>query len=73
MQTDMHTAEPLVPESNSLEFEIAIEKLKSHKLPGNDQTPGELLKSEGKMIHYEIHTLVNSVSNKEKMSNEWKE
>jgi hypothetical protein len=30
-QTDMHTAEPLVPEPNSFEAEIGIEKLKRYK------------------------------------------
>jgi hypothetical protein len=31
----MHTAEPLVPESSSFKFEIAIEKLKRYKSPSN--------------------------------------
>ena len=35
-QTQTHTAEPLVPESNAFEVDLAIEKLKSHKSPGND-------------------------------------
>jgi hypothetical protein len=30
-QAGIHTAEPLVPEPNALEIELAIEKLKSHK------------------------------------------
>jgi hypothetical protein len=33
-QTEIHTAEPLVPEPSALEVELAIEKLKSHKSPG---------------------------------------
>jgi len=51
MQTNLHTAEPLVPDPSALEFEIAIEKLKRRKLPGNDQTPEELFKAEGRKIH----------------------
>ena len=43
-QTEIHTAEPLVLESSASEFELAIEKLKSHKSPGNDQIPAELTK-----------------------------
>ena len=39
-----YTAEPLVPEPSALEAELAIEKLKSHKSPGIDQIPAELLK-----------------------------
>jgi hypothetical protein len=36
-QTEIHTAEPLVPEPSAFEVELAIEKLKSHKSPGIDQ------------------------------------
>jgi hypothetical protein len=35
-QTEMHTAEPLVPESSSVETEVATEKLKIYKSPGTD-------------------------------------
>jgi len=42
-QTEIHTAEPLVPEPSAFEFELAIEKLKSHKSPGIDQIPAELI------------------------------
>jgi hypothetical protein len=38
-QTEVHTAEPLVPEPSAFEVEMAIEKLKSHKSQGIDQTP----------------------------------
>ena len=34
-QAEIHTAEPVVPEPSAFEFEIAIGKLKSHKLPGS--------------------------------------
>ena len=40
--TEIHTAEPLVPEPSAFEVELAIEKLKSHKSPGIDQIPAEL-------------------------------
>jgi hypothetical protein len=36
-QTEIHTAEPLVPEPSASEVEMAIEKLKRHKSPGIDQ------------------------------------
>ena len=42
-QAKIHTAEPLVPEPSALEVELAIEKLKSHKSPGSDQLPAELI------------------------------
>ena len=43
-QTEIHTAEPLVLDPSSSEIELAIEKLKSRKLPGIDQIPAELFK-----------------------------
>jgi len=44
-QAEIHTAEPLVPEPSALEVELAIKKLKSHKSPGIDQIPAELIKA----------------------------
>jgi hypothetical protein len=44
-QAQIHTAEPLVPEPSAFEVELAIEKLKSHKSPGIDQIPAELIKA----------------------------
>jgi len=46
-QTEIHTAEPLVPEPSVCEVELAIDKLKSHKSPGIDQIPAELIKVGG--------------------------
>jgi len=42
-QTEIHTAEPLVPEPSTFEVELTIEKLKSHKFPGIGQIPAELI------------------------------
>jgi hypothetical protein len=47
-QTEIHTAEPLVPELSASEVVMAIEKLKRHKLPGIDQIPAEFIKAEVK-------------------------
>jgi len=38
-QAEIHTVEPLEPEPNAFEFELAIGKLKNHKSPGIDQIP----------------------------------
>jgi len=46
-QAEKHRAEPLVPEPNAFEVEMAIEKLKRHKSPGTDQIPAELIKARG--------------------------
>jgi hypothetical protein len=64
-KTEIHTAEPLVPEPSDSEVEMAIEKLKSHKSPGIDQIPAELIKAGGGTIRSEIHKLINSIWNKE--------
>jgi hypothetical protein len=42
-QAEIHRAKPLVPELRAFEFELAIEKLKSHKSPGIDQIPVKLI------------------------------
>jgi len=44
-QAETHTTEPLVPEPSAAEFELAIDKLKSHKSPRIDQIPAELIKA----------------------------
>jgi hypothetical protein len=54
-QTEIHTAEPLVPEPSTFEYEMAIEKLKRHKPPGIDQIPAELIKAGGRTIRSDIH------------------
>ena len=56
-QPEIHTAEPLVPEPSVAEFELVIEKLNSHKSPGIDQIPVELIKARGRTICLEIHKL----------------
>jgi predicted site-specific integrase-resolvase len=49
-RTEIHTAQPMVPELSAFEVEMAIEKLKRHKSPGIDQIPAELIKAEGRTI-----------------------
>jgi hypothetical protein len=45
-QTEIHTAEPLVPEQSAFEVELANGKLKeSNKSPGINQIPAELVKA----------------------------
>jgi hypothetical protein len=44
-QTEIQTAEPLVPQPSALEVEMAIVKLKRHKSPYIDQSSAELIKS----------------------------
>jgi len=56
-----------VPEPSAYEFELAIGNLKSHKLPGIDKILAELSKAGGRTIRSEIHKLIISILNKEKL------
>jgi len=71
-QAEIHTAEPLVPEPSAAEFELAIDKLKSHKSPSIDQIPAELIKAGGRTICLDIHKLITSIWKKEELPEEWK-
>ena len=62
-----------MPDPCDLEFEVVIEKVKSHKSLGIDQIPAELIKAGGRKICYEIHKLIISILNKEELPVEWKE
>jgi hypothetical protein len=72
-QTEVHTAEPLMPEPSAFEVEMAIEKLKRHKSPDIDQIPAQIIKAGGRIIRSEIHKLIISIWNKEELPEEWKE
>ena len=73
-QAEIYTAEPLVPDPSDSEFELAIDKLKSHKSPGIDQIPAELIKVEGsRTMCLEILKLITSMWKKEKLPEKWKQ
>ena len=69
-QAEIHTAEPLLPEPSAFEFELNIGKLKSHKSPGIDEIPTELIKAGGGTICGGIHKLITSIWKKEKLPEE---
>ena len=52
---------------------MAIEQLKRHKSPGIDQIPAESIKARGRKIRSEITKFINSIWNKKKFPEEWKE
>jgi hypothetical protein len=60
-----------VPEPSAFEVEMDTEKLQRHKSLGFDQILGELITEQGRIIHSEIHILINSISNKEELPEEW--
>jgi len=69
-QAEIHTAEPLVPQPSAYEVELAIDKIKSHKSPGIDQIPAELIKTGGRTICLEIHKLITYIWKKVKLPEE---
>jgi len=60
-QTEVHTAELLIPEPSSFEVEIPVEKLKVYKLPGTDQILAELIQTGDDTLCSEINKLSNSI------------
>ena len=72
-QAEIHTTEPLLPETSAFEVELAIEEIKSNKSPGIDQIPAELIKAGVRTICYVIHKLIISMWNKEELPEEWKD
>jgi hypothetical protein len=60
-QTEVHTAEPLVPGPSRLEVEIAISKLEKYISPGSDEISAKLIQVGDEMLLSAIHKLINSV------------
>jgi hypothetical protein len=52
---------------------VATEYLKRHKSPGINQIPTEMIEIGGKMLCSDVQKLVNSIWNKEKLTQQWKE
>jgi hypothetical protein len=50
MQTEIHTAEPVIPVPSHLEVEMCIAKLKGYKSPGSDQIPEEIYQAGGETL-----------------------
>jgi hypothetical protein len=72
MQTEMHTAEPFVPEPSASEVEAAIGKLKRYTSPGIDQIAAKLIQVAGETLRSEIHKIMKLIWNKEKLPRQWK-
>jgi hypothetical protein len=71
-QIEIHTTEPLVPDSSPVEVENAIANLNRYKPPGSDQIRKELIQAGSEMLRSEVHKLINSISYKEDVPNQWK-
>jgi hypothetical protein len=70
---EIHRAEPSIPDPSPFEVEIAIANLKRYKLPGSDLIPAELTQAGGETLRSKIHKPINSLWNKEKLPDQWKE
>jgi hypothetical protein len=68
-QIEVHADEALVPGPSRL----AIAKLEKYKSPCSDQIPSDLIQAGGEILLSAIHKLINSVWNKEKLPDQWKE
>jgi hypothetical protein len=69
-QTEIHIAETLVPEPRAFGVEMAIEMLKRYKSTGNGQFSADLIKAGGTTIRFQIHELIRSIWNTEKLPEE---
>jgi hypothetical protein len=72
-QIEIQTAELLVPDPSPFGFGIAIAKLKTFKSPGSDKIPTQLIQAGGEILRFKIHKLINSLSKKEELPDQWKE
>jgi hypothetical protein len=71
-QTEMHTAEPFVPEPSASEAEVAFGNVERYKSPNVVQIPAGLVWAEGETLHSEIHKIIKSTWNKEDLPHQWK-
>ena len=72
-QAEIHTTEPLVTEPSASDFELAIDKVKSHKSPGIDQIPAEMIKAGSRIICMEIYKIITSIYKEVELPKKWKE
>jgi hypothetical protein len=63
-QTEMHTAEPFVPEPSTAEIMVVVGRLSRYKSPGIDQIPFELFQAGGETLRSEIRNLIKLNWNK---------
>jgi hypothetical protein len=71
-QVEIHIAEPLIINPCTFEFQTAIAKLKSYKSPSSVEIPAELIEAEGEILRSEIRKLINSISIRVELPDQWK-
>jgi hypothetical protein len=65
-QREMHTTQPLAPETSCLEVKIPTEMMKRCNSPGIDQISAEPIQAGGNTLCSETHKLSNSLWNRQK-------
>jgi hypothetical protein len=73
IHTEIHTAGPHEPEMGVFVFELAIDKVKSHKSPVIYQIPAELIKAWDRTFRCAIHKLIICIWKCEELPERWKE
>jgi hypothetical protein len=66
------SAQPLITIFSLSEILNAIAKLNMYNSPGIGQFPGELLQAVNKVLVYIFHKVINSIWNKEELSDQWR-
>jgi hypothetical protein len=61
--TEIHKAEPLVPEPRPFEVEMVIANLNKYKSPCSEQIPAEMIQAGSETLQSEIHKFNNSIWN----------
>jgi hypothetical protein len=64
-QTEIHIAEPFVPQPSASDLEVAIGRPKRYKSPGVDQIQAEMFQAGGETLRSEIHKLIKLTWKKE--------
>ena len=72
-QTEIHSQNHYCQSRVPLSLIWLLKKLKRHRAPDIDQIPAELFKAGGRKIYSEFYKLINSISKKEELPEEWKE
>jgi hypothetical protein len=66
-RTEIRTVEPLLPESNYLECDVAVGNLKKIKSLGTAKILATVIQARGKATGCGTHKVINSFSSKEEM------
>jgi hypothetical protein len=66
--TTIYIAEPPVPKPNPFEFETSNLNFRTYKSPGSHKIPLEDFPAESRTLSSDVHDLINSVRNKEHLS-----